>query len=85
MCGIGITLYLKLHMKIVVICVLMLKNIITYLCGHIRMLIAFLIIFLEFEFIVLSHLFDKPNHLTTLFHGVWFCLTVYKFRFLVLS
>lgn len=82
MCGIGVTLYLKLYIKIVVICVLMQKSIIAYLHGHIRMLIAFLIIFLEFEFIaLLTHFWYTKNHFTTLFHGVWFCLTYTSFAF----
>lgn len=56
------------------ISVLMLKSVIAYLHGHVRMLIALLVIFPQFEFIVLW-----VTHFDT--HGVWFCLTVSKFCF----
>ena len=50
----------------VAISVLMPKSVIAYLHGHIGMLIALLVIFLEFEFIALwVTRFD--------IHGVWFC------------
>lgn len=84
MCGIGI-IFKVTWKSFVVIYVLMLKSIVAYLHGHIRMLIAFSVLFLEFEFIVLRHTFSvHPNHFAT-FHGVWFCLTVSKFCFSVLS
>ena len=52
MCGIGVTLYLKSHENCGDL-FLTLKSIVAYLHGHVRMLIAFLIVFLEFDFIVL--------------------------------
>lgn len=55
MCGIGNNLYL-LYSYMKIFCGNLCFNIekhIAYLHGHIRMLIAFLIIFLKFEFIVL--------------------------------
>lgn len=51
MCGIGNTLYLKLHENL--LWRFNTEKHIAYLHGNIRMLMAFSIIFLKFEFIVL--------------------------------
>lgn len=85
----GIIVFKVTWISFLVIYVLMLESIIAYLHGHFsRLFWIFLFLLVDFLNILLSfewYPFDICQTILPYHQRAWFCLTVFKFCFLVLS